>query len=111
MYNFNFEMTYREKDNETYQNELLKALKMKSYDTKIMTQKIQILFDKFKLDLKEVFEIIKKKYKVPFKLDDFTCFQILFSWENLDKTHTVFKHFFINNKFEKNIILEHLLNI
>ena len=111
MYNYNFEMTYKSKDDETYRKELLKALNIEKFDTKIMVEKLNNLLKLFNDECKDFFDIIRKKYKVPFELDDFSCFQILFSWENLDKMHETLKYFFINNVFDKKIILEHLLNI
>jgi len=111
MYNFSFEMTYKNKDNETYQKELLKVFNMETFNQEILMNKISILFSKFNNELKDIFEIIKKRYKFPFEIDDFSCFQILFSWENLETTHLFFQNYFKNKKINKNIISKHLLNI
>lgn len=111
MYNYNFEMTYKSKDDKTYRKELLKALNMDVFDTKIMIKKLNVLLNLLEKEFEDIFNVIKKRYKVPFELDNFSCFQILFSWENLDKTHETLKYFFNNNIFNKKIILEHLLNI
>ncbi len=114
MYNYNFKITYKNNEKETdslYQQEILKAFKMEEFDTKILVEKITLLFNKFKNDFDEIFEIIKKRYKTPFHLDDFSCFQILFSWENFFIMHQFLEIYFNKKKIEKNIILKHLLNI
>lgn len=116
MYNCNFNITYKNKDNENetdslYQKEILKAFKIEEFDTKILVEKITLLFNKFNKYFNEIFEIIKKKYKTPFILDDFSCFQILFSWENFFIMHQFLEMYFNKKKIEKNIILKHLLNI
>ena len=116
MYNYNFKVTYKDDKNEKesnilYQQEILKAFNMEEFDTNILVKKITILFNKFNKDFNEIFEMIKKRYKIPFILDDFACFQILFSWENFFKIHQFLKIYFNENKMEKNIILKHLLNI
>ena len=104
-------MTYKSKDDETYRKELLKALNMETYNTKIMINTLKKLLTVLKEHFSEIFNKIREKYTLPFKLDDFSCFQILFSWENLDKTHETLKYYFTNNIFNKKIILKHLLNI
>jgi len=116
MYNYNFNITYKNKDNENetnslYRQEILKAFIMEEFDTKILVEKITLLFNKFKNDFDDIFEIVKKRYKTPFILDDFSCFQILFSWEIFFIMHQFLQIYFNKKKIEKNIILKHLLNI
>jgi hypothetical protein len=112
MYNCDFEMTYTKHDsNDIYQKELLKAFNMKSFNNKNLIKKINVLFNIFNSKFNDIFELIKKKYKTPFILDNFSCFQILFSWENLFKTHTFLQIYLKKNEINTNIILKHLLNI
>ena len=112
MYNYKLKITYKQKESNTlYQEELLKVFNMDNFDTKILVEKIQILFNIFNKKFYDIFEIIKKKYKTPFILDNFSCFQILFSWENLFKMHKFLEIYFEKNIINKNIILDHLLNI
>ena len=84
---------------------------IETFNQEILMNKINTLFSKFNNEIKDIFEIIKKRYKFPFEIDDFSCFQILFSWENLETTHLFFQNYFKNKKINKNIISKHLLNI
>lgn len=112
MYNYKLKITYKKKESETlYQEELLKVFNIHTFDTKILVEKIQILFNIFNKNFDDIFEIIKKKYKIPFILDNYSCFQILFSWENFFKMHFFLKIYFEKKTINKNIILNHLLNI
>ena len=112
MYNCDFKMEYKEKNcNKLYQKDLLKAFDMEIFDNKILIQKINVLFNIFNKDFSDIYEKIKEKYKMPFILDDFTCFQVLFSWENLIKTHEFLELYFKQNITNKDIILKHLLNL
>lgn len=116
MYNYDFKITYKNKDNEKetdtiYRSEILKAFNMEIFNTKNLVEKVTVLFNIFKNDFSDIFKIIKKKYKTPFNLDDFSCFQILFSWEHFFIMHSFLEIYFNKKKIEKNIILNHLLNI
>lgn len=116
MYNFNFKISYKNKDNEKetdtiYREEILKAFNMEVFDTKVLVEKVTVLFNIFKNDFSDIFKNIKKRCNTLFILDDFSCFQILFSWEHFFIMHSFLEIYFNEKKIEKNIILNHLLNI
>jgi hypothetical protein len=83
MYNFNYNLTYNESDDDdVYRNELLEVFFLSKYDgEKINSSVNNIIKPLIKPYFKDVFELMNKENELPIALDDYTCIILLLSWE------------------------------
>jgi len=102
MYNYNLILTYKNKDDiNIYQKEFLQCFNLDEYNYEIIKKKMNNLYSKVNDIFSEAIEIIKKNNNFTFKLDNRDYFQLLFSWENLEKTHIILNQYFNKKKFKK----------
>ena len=109
MYDFNINLTYHQKDNDTlFRKEMLDVFKLKKFSNDINKQ-VETLYHKYKNN-KQVKNIINSMKKDPkfkkFQLfgnpDDITYFIILFSFDYFYLIHKCLQDLNNNNKINEN---------